>query len=544
MRRFSAQLLRPRRAAAGVLCAVVLAIAGCSGGSAGGDAAPSTTLTVATSTAPATLSPSELSTAPGWMWITELAYDPLIWFEPDGSYSPGLATAWEFADGNRTFNLTLRPDVRFSDGTPVDAAAVAASLNYGFTNAASRSRLYAPTYQEATATGPLQVRITCAEGCPALPWLLSQNVQLGSIVSPAGLADPKRLGTEMFGAGPYVLNAAESEAGDHYTFEPNPNYWNTDEVHFRRVVVQVIANDSARLAALQTGQVDMIDSLPLQLASEVPEEDFLVHRGPSAFIAAIFHDIVGRALPGDPPTRRYAAPLANVEVRRALSYAIDRKTIADSLGHGYATPTVQTTAIGSGAYDPALEQTYTYDPDRARALLAQAGYPDGFTLDVATNGASVGLDNWTQAVVEDWQRIGVRVNLNSAKTIPIWIQAAQDYPTIVAQLGAQPFVAQMYYWYNPGTTYSQWHMDPSLAPLVAQSAAATPEDAARLHLQIERQAVEQAYSVGVANVPLLYAHSRAVDIHMASATGDAGAGQVTNEIPIVTRVTPGTEGAE
>ena len=530
----------PRRVLLALVCALMLVVSACSG--VGSSSAQSDTLTVATATAPATLSPSELSTIAGWMWVVELAYDPLLWFEPDGSYKPGLATEWGFSDRNTKFSLTLRPNVKFSDGSPLTADSVAASLNYGFKNPASRSRLYAPGYDTATATAPLQVTISCREACPALPWLLSQNVQLGSIVSPAGLADPKRLGTEMFGAGPYVLNNAESAAGDHYTFDPNPNYWNPSAIHYKRVVVRVIANESARLSALQTGQVDLIDSVPLPSAETI-SGDFTVDRGPSSFVAAIFHDIVGAARPGDAPTKKYSAPLANLAVRQALNYAIDRQTIARSLGHGFAKPSALTTAPGSGAYDPGLENSYPYDPDKAKALLAQAGYPDGFTLEVATNAASPDLAPWALAVVEYWQKIGVKVNLNSAKTIPIWVQAAQDYPAIIAQLGAQPFVAQMYYWYNPGTTYSQWHMDPAIAPMVHQSAEDSPEQAGALHLQIEKYAVENAFGVGVATLPGLFAHSNKINLNMTAVPDATRAGQVTNEIPIVTRITNGNGSA-
>ena len=523
------------RALAALFCCAMLAVSACSG--AGSQASTQAdTLTVATGTAPATLSPSELSTTPGWMWVVELAYDPLLWWEPDGSYTAGLATAWGFSDRNTKFSLTLRPNVKFSDGSPLTAESVAASLNYGFKNPASRSRLYAPGYDTATATAPLQVTISCREACPALPWLLSQNVQLGSIVSPAGLADPKRLGTEMFGAGPYVLNNAQSAAGDHYTFDPNPNYWNPSAIHYKRVVVRVIASDSTRLSALQTGQVDVIDNVSLQLANTV-SGDLSIHQGPMGGAAGFVHDVIGSSSPGDPATRKYSPPLANVLVRQALNYAVDRQAIARSLGRGYADPSPQMASPGSGGYAPDLNSFYPYDPEKAKALLAQAGYPNGFSLDVATNAALADGDIWTVAVMEYWQRIGIKVNLNSAKTIPIWVQSAQDYPLIFTQGGGvgTPMSAQVYYNFYEGRTYSQWHVDPKIKAMMAQAAEASPDQAQAIYLQLSRYALDQAYGVGVARFPTLFAYdNKKVNLNVPNEKG------LPNGNPIVTRMTPAT----
>lgn len=495
-------------------------------------AAPGSTLTLGTADAVPTLNPTQLGTGIGWNWLISLGYDSLLWFEPDGTYTGNLATEWGFADNNTRFDITLRPDVTFQDGTPLDAEAVAASLNYAFGNPAARAALYAPGYKSAAAVAPLEVSIKCDPACPSMEWLLTQNLQMGSIISPAGLADPEQIGTQMFGSGPYILNAAESVSGDSYVFDANPNYWNQDAIHYDRVVLRSIADSAARLTALQTGQVDLIDKVSPQ---DVSTGSVTVHRATFGQIGIAIHDLVGTFTEGDPEGRTYSEPLSHPEVRQALNYAVDREALSEALGLGLATPTSQSANPGNTDYDPALDTYYSYDPERARSLLAEAGYPDGFTLDMTVAGYYEGPETWAQAVAQYWSEIGVTANLNVARTIPIWVQEAQPAPAIAfggwGSSGSVPFSAGLYYSFVNGTTYSPWRVGSEIEAMVAEQAIAPTEHMERIHKQMARYAVEQGFRVPLARLPGFFAYDPSkVDLHVEQ--------DQANGVPIATRITP------
>lgn len=466
-------------------------------------------LTLATQNNVTTLDPGGLGTLPGWEWLISLAYDPLIWLEADGSFTPALATSWSFSDGNKKFALEIRPDVKFSDGTPLDGAAVAASLNYEFKNPAARAALYAPGWKGAEATGPTSVVISCDPACPVMPWLLTQFVEMGSIISPTGLKDPQQLGTKMFGAGPYVLNEQETMSGDRYVFDVNANYWNPSSIHYDRVVLRVIPDNTARLAALETGQVDLIDRITLQEASAIPGQ-LALHGGPENYSGLVIHDIVGQFTEGDKEGRTYSKPLSNILVRQALNYAVDRETLAKALGRGFGKPMGVMAVPGTTAYDPAIDTHYPYDPEKAKALLTEAGYPDGFTLDMTVAAFGPEVEDWAQATAQYWEAVGIKVNLNAARTTSVWIQQAQLAPSIFVQWGGgTPFGATVYYWFNKGTTYSQWHVDPELEKMVTEAAAAPVEEQAVLHKAMAKRAVEQGYWVAIARYPEFFAYNPA-----------------------------------
>lgn len=479
-------------------------------------------LTVAVENDPATLNPALLGAGNHMMWISALAYEPLIRFTGDGQYAPALATEWGYVNGGQAeFSLTLREGAKFADGTPVDAEAVAASLNYAF-KAPGGTQAWARNVTEAKATGPLTVTISCSAACAELPFLLSQNVQLGSIISPAGLADDTKLATETFGAGPYVLNKAESVTGDHWTYEANPNYWNQDGIHFDKVVYRLIADSNARLASLQSGQVDAIQNVPAKAAPGLEARGIQVVAAPTGFLGILFLDRTGKLAP----------ELADPRVRQALNYAVDRKAITDALGYGHAKPTMQMTGEGSGVFDPALEQAYPYDPEKAKALLAEAGYPEGFTLSVETQVPMPFNADYALAVQSQWEEIGVKVDLTSDQTFSAWLEniAAKTFPAASYLYGTLPYALQVTSFFtNTGGPFNSYETDPKADAMLAEAATESPEGALQILKDLNKYSVERAFAVPLAQVNVLYAANNTVNLPEASAA---------NAVPLITEITP------
>src|SRR5581483_1509922 len=201
----------------GGLCAVAGAAketASATPGLAGG------TITIASNSTPTSINPLLNGNNADELLFNDLAYEPLIHLGPDGSYKPALATSWKYGNGLKQFDLTLRPGVKFSDGSPLTADAVVKSIN-AFKAAGGGYITYARVIKSVVATGPLTVRINLTGPDPIVPLILSEHIPVGDIVSPNGLANQKKLATSTDGAGPYMLSPTETVAGSTYTYVPN-----------------------------------------------------------------------------------------------------------------------------------------------------------------------------------------------------------------------------------------------------------------------------------------------------------------------------------
>jgi peptide/nickel transport system substrate-binding protein len=298
----------------------------------------------------------------------QLPYDTLILREPDGSYSPMLATQWGYTDDtNSTFSLDLRTDVTFSDGTALDAEAVKANLDH-FRAANGPQANQLAGVSEVTAVDEDTVEILLAEPNPALEYFLSQAAGL--------IGSPEQLGTDDMtaapvGSGPYEMDTSASVPGNQYVFTAREDYWNPDLQHWDQIVLKVLSDPAARVNALASGQVDTV-ALDPRTVAQAEGAGAQVVTWESDWMGLLLFDRGGQVNPA----------LADVRVRQAINYAFDRDTILEQLQGGYGTVTTQVFGTNTSAYDESLDDHYTYDPEKAKQLLAEAGYADGFTLTV------------------------------------------------------------------------------------------------------------------------------------------------------------------
>jgi ABC-type transport system substrate-binding protein len=481
------------RAAAALLLAST-PLAGCyggGGGAASGSSGTNTTLNLAMPIAPATLDPGKFDQATEWYW--DLAYDPLIFWGPDGKPAPGLATAWHYTGtGNRTFDVTLRSGVKFSDGSALTADAVKASIEYARAAGGGASARWAD--KTITVTGPLSIRITATSPDPLLPRELSQNFAGADIIGPAGLKNPGTLGTQTSGAGPYILQAKDTVPNDHYTYVPNPNYWQKSAVHYRKVVIRVIPNTNSVLNALKTGQVDAAPA-DYTTGSTAKGAGLQVAQTPLLFLGLNLLDRDGTIAPA----------LRDVRVRQALNYAVDRKTITNALFGDAGRPTEQTVVPGQ---DGSLGQdTYTYDPAKAKQLLAAAGHARGLTIPVLTTTYN-GQSQVAQAIASDLQKVGVTLKITTEANNDLYMKdmTARKYPVASIGFGCLPmYVEGPALYLARAATFNPFKVDDGrLASLFAQAAAASDTERARLDQQIEQRLVTQAWFVPVALTPKFF----------------------------------------
>jgi ABC-type transport system substrate-binding protein len=480
--------IRTTRGAVALLVGA-LALAGCSGPDGGTSDGPEAqspdVLTIAIGSAPSSLDPALASNGDPGIIPFELAYEPLILKMPDGSYGPGLATEWGYADDrNMVFDLTLREDVLFSDGTPLTAEAVKGSLEY-YGRAGGPFAGRVEQIQSIEVTDPLSLRITLNSPNPELPYLLMQRSTMGDIISPDGVADPESLGTETAGAGQYMIDSDATVTGQTYTFVPNPNYWNPDAVNFDKVVVKVIADQNASLSALTSGQVDYTFGTP-RTAGSAEEAGFQVLTADYIFTQVQILDRAGETVPA----------LGDARVRQALNHALDRETLATALFGEYGGPNSQSSVAGSDSYSQDLEDYYPYDVDKAKELLAEAGYPDGFDLPMAVFDLQPGETEAAQAVAAQWEEIGVHVEITVAPTLADYITSFSTAPTTMFFYGVNPFYVSVNDWIGSGYANPHGVNDPEIDRLYAEGAAESdPEARTEIWLQLQQRMLDLAWMV-------------------------------------------------
>ena len=504
--------------------AVALAVAGCSAGGGGGaqSGAPydGETLTFATAAVPPSMNPAIGDPAYGLLY--QWAYDPLVIMNGDGTYSPGLAEEFGYVgEGNQTYEITLREGLKFSDGADLDAEALKTYLDYGRSQTTGTPFTLLASVDSVEVTGPLSVQLNLNRPDPGLTFYFAQAFGVGFVISPDAIADPATLDTATAGAGPYMLDPEETVAGDHYTFVQNPNYWNPERQHWESVTVRVIANASSTIQAMQSGQVQAAagDATTIPAARDAGLQ---VIAPPQALSGINLADRGGEL----------SEPLGDVRVRQALNMAVDRDTIAKALYGSEDLAMSQYALEGQAAFTEELAEAYPYDPEAAKELLADAGYPDGFTLPVLTTSLA-GLDKLTQAVAGQLEEVGVTLDITTQATAPDYFTSmtSGEYPAAVIGYGLANMNTLWAGFINPAGPFNWFGtVDPELDALYQQYWTADEESGVALQQQINERLVDQAWTIPVVGAPLSY--------YVASGLGGLDATSANAGVPMITDLQP------
>lgn len=498
--------MRTKLAALGA--ALTLALTGCassqsSGGndstgsgeqttSADGSTTRGGTLRIALDKAPGTLDPAnmEQSTSP----FAQPAYDALINVKEDGTLVPGLATEWEFTDDeNKVFEIQLREGVTFSDGAELNADALIANLEYLDTGRSNVATLVnGGTYEKVD---DYRVKITWEDSRPLAPQAFTQRWLAGMVASPEAIAQGSdALSTETFGAGPYELSVADTITGSTYVYEARDDYWAPENQHWDTIEIIIIENADQRLNALKTGEVDYVLG-DLATAKAATQDGMQVLYAPTIVYGLSLLDREGTL----------DTPLADVQVRQAINYALDRDAIATALLGEYGFATTQTVVPSEPGYVESLEDAYPFDQDRARELLADAGYPDGFTLDVvASTSATAAL--LAQVLVEQLNQVGITVNLDSRPSSDYFEgMTSGNFPAAVIGYGSQPMPMEYDGLFGPNAIFNPLgSSSDSINSLMEEAAVADPETAEGLYQDVMTELVEDAWFAPAVFAPVFY----------------------------------------
>lgn len=364
-------------------------------------------------TTPQVIMDPHVSVAPNANAVTNDIFDRLASFEKDFAIAPALATSWE-AKNPTTWVFHLREGVTFHDGTPFTSADVVYSLNRAKAAPAAGGGSVAVNMAgvtEVRAVDDFTVEVDTAQPNPLLIELVGRIYIIPAHLGAEVTTENFNAGETVIGTGPYKFESWIPN--EQVVLSANDEYWGAAP-EWENVTARFITDPAARVAALLSGQVDVIDSVPPADLETLEKSE-----GVELFTAATtrmlhFYLDAGRDvspqvtdLNGNPLADN---PLKDHRVRLALSRMIDRDAIVARIMNGQATPASQPAFEGQGGFIADYPPT-ALDLEGAKALLAEAGYPDGFgvTLNCATD-RDINTPLVVQAVAQFFTRGGIKIN--------------------------------------------------------------------------------------------------------------------------------------
>ncbi len=336
-------------------------------------------------------------------------YDSLIWINEDLELEPALAERWEISDDGTEYVFHLRRDVTFHNGEPFDAASVVATWETGSVESNEYSNFFSAA-SLVEAIDDYTVRFVTPE--PNATFLTTLAFSWG-MVPPAYIAEVGLDGfaREPVGTGPFRF--VSRSAGERILMEANPDYWRDGYPLVSELEFRVVPDASTRLAAVQTGEIHIANRLS-------PDQAMTLERVDGVDVVSYLNDrayYVGFKNVG----AGAGTPLEDARVRQALNYGSDRFGIIAAIFAGQAEPIPGFIIEGNLGYDPETMEPFPYDPERARELLAEAGYPDGFEISMGCPADGyVNINEVCLALQRTLAEIGVEVNVEFRTTNSFW----------------------------------------------------------------------------------------------------------------------------
>lgn len=348
-------------------------------------------------------------------FVNRVTYQTLVTFpdENAGEILPLLAASWEVSDDDLSYTFTLNPEARFASGSPVTAADVVFSINR-LKNVKGNPSFLADVIESVVANEDGTVTFKLTRVNPAFLNLLCNSafsISEAAVVIANGGTDAEDaatadmagawLDTNSAGSGPYILESWEPTVST--VLVRNPNYWRDREVYFDRVIVVNIPTPASQKAALEAGDIDLALDLTADQIAEL-------QGNPNITIARFPSNIVHFVLMNQDP--EIGGIVSDPRVQKAVRLALDYEGFKELWGGVQPAANLAVGLLGALGEEDALSR----DLDAARALLAEAGYPDGFDItlsypDFSFQGVSMNVN--AQKIQADLAEVGIRVTLNT-----------------------------------------------------------------------------------------------------------------------------------
>lgn len=386
--------------------------------------------------------------------IQRLMMDGLFGFDDDMKIIPMLATDYEANDDATEFTIHLREGIQFSDGTPWNAEAAKANFDrWGDKNLGlKRTTLLCNVLKETEIVDDYTVKVTLENPFGAFIPTLAHPACV--VMSPAVIAKGnEECAKNPVGTGQYTF--VEWVAGEHATIALNKDWWgyNADicggtalvdpDAGFKTITFKPVSENATRVAMLQSGDAQFI--------WPVPTESIETLRGDSNVAVGQEEGIVVRYL----MMNNQKAPFNDVRVRQAINYAINKDAYCAVVKNGVATPA--TSIIGPNVQFYKGNDVYAYDIEKAKSLLAEAGYPDGFKTSIMCASTTANLKQ-CEFLQQQLAQVGIDVEINALESAVV-NQKIQD----VNVSGSEAEVDMYVIGWSPSTGDADWGIRPLMA---------------------------------------------------------------------------------
>jgi peptide/nickel transport system substrate-binding protein len=459
--------------------AVMLAATACTsakGATTGAAGATGGTLTIGLDAAPTSFDPGLVRSGGTTVLLWQSTFDTLLKYNPDGTVTPNAAESYTFTDNNTVMTLKLRAGMTFTDGSPVDSAAVKASLEHMRDGTGSDAKRLAGIV--VTTPDASTVVITTPKPTGLLPMFLC--------LAPGIIANPKSftaadVATNPQGSGPYKIDPSATTSGSTWTFVRNENYWNKAAYPYDKVVFKLLEDVTARINALASGQINAA-GVTSQTQAQAQAQGATILSNDVNWAGLFISDRAGEKIPA----------LGNLKVRQAMNMVFDRQAIVTALFQGQGKVTNQIFNPQSDAYLPDALGQYPFDVDKAKALMSEAGYADGFDLHIP---AATGLDAANPLIIQQLGLLNIRVTADPVPSNQIFKSLlGGDYPVFYFTLESRTALWDIVQSLDENSIWNMFHStDPALTPLLAQAQTATG-DAAKTNAQaINKEILDQAW---------------------------------------------------
>ncbi|PIC63612.1 ABC transporter substrate-binding protein [Sporosarcina sp. P13] len=361
-----------------------------------------------------TLDPQNSNEIETWL-VTKNIYETLVEFEKETTdIVPALAETWNVSEDGKTWTFDLQENVKFHDGTDFNADAVV----YNFERMMDKNHpnrdggeysVYRAMFngfkgegssiESVSALDENTVEFKLAE--PQATFLTNLAMHAFGIISPEALKKyGQKINENPVGTGPFTF--VSWSPNDNITIVKNKEYWVSDLPKLDKIIYKVIPDNTARFTAMKNGELDIMVGLnPSDLKSVEANADLQVTLRPPLNV-------------GYMSINNMKAPLDNVKVRQAINHAVDKKGIADAYFYGLANPVKNLLPSTSWAYNDEISG-YDYDLEKAKALLTEAGYPNGFDLEFSvTSNSRIYMQQPTkmvEAIKSSFEKIGINVKV-------------------------------------------------------------------------------------------------------------------------------------